>query len=78
MKNRYYICKDPSFPESDLWAEMNDTSCGNSTLQICGKTENGPVTVLRLSMVEVCRLEKIFTEFIGKSSSFLAKCEDEE
>ena len=77
MTNRYYICRNPEFPEADLWIEMKSTTCGNSTLQIRGKNENGPVTIICLSMAEVSRMQKIFSEFMEKSSSFLLKCEDE-
>lgn len=78
MTNRYYICKDPAFPESDLWIEMTGTSCGNATMQICGKNENGPVTILVLSLAEACRLEKILSEkFIPYSSNFMQRSEEE-
>lgn len=78
MTNRYYICKDPAFPESDLWIEMTGTSCGNPILKICGKNENGPVTILNLSLAEACRLESILSEkFIKFSSDYLQKSEEE-
>jgi len=78
MKNKYYICKDPNFPEADLWVEMTGTGCGNPALQIYGKNENGPVCVLNLSMAEAARLEKILSEkFLAFSANFLQKSEEE-
>ena len=78
MKNKYYICKDPNFPESDLWVEMTGTSCGNPALQIFGKNENGSVCILNLSMAEAARLSAILSEkFLTFSAAFLQKSEEE-
>ena len=79
MKNKYYICKDPNFPEADLWCEMTGTTCGNAQLQICGKNEQGTVVILSLSLAEASRLERVLTDkFIRYSTSYLQKSENEE
>lgn len=79
MKNRYYIAHDPNFPEGDLWVEMTGTSCGDPELQIRGKNEDGPVTVLNLSLAEACRLEKVLMDkFINYSGAYLQRSETEE
>lgn len=78
MRNKYFICHDPNFPEGDLWLEMKGTSCGNPVLEFWGKNEEGPVKVMNLSMAESCRLEKVLAKFNEFSSAFLQRSETEE
>lgn len=76
MRNRYYIAHDPNFPEGYLWAEMSGTSCGDPELRICGKSEDGAVTVLTLSLAEAFRLVKVLGKFIEYSGAYLQKTEE--
>ena len=74
MKNRFYIARDPDFPEGDVWIEMHGTSCGNPVLEVWGKNPDGPVKVICLSMAEACRLEKVLSEkFVPFSSAYLQR-----
>lgn len=78
MRNKYFICHDPNFPEGDLWLEMSGTSCGNPVLDFWGKNEEGPVKIISLSLAEACRIEKAIAKFTEYSFAYLQRSETEE
>ena len=79
MTNRYYLTQDPAFPEGDLWVEMKGTRCGDPELMIRGRNQDGPVTVLKLTFAEACRLQTVLTDkFIKNSTAYFLKSEEDE
>lgn len=72
--NRYYLSRNQNFPETELWAEMRGTTCGDPELKIFGRNEEGPQMLVKLNFAEAVRLQNLLSEkFVKCSSQFLHK-----
>lgn len=72
LYNRYYLKRDQSFPEMEIWTEMTGTACGDPELKIFGRNEDGPQVLVKLNFAEAVRLKNVLDDkFLAFSSKFL-------